>query len=157
MSTRAIRSGRAVLIGEERHRTADDRTGGEWAEVPPVQAVRNGRIHEEHFAWPKRPAAAPSRQGAAEMVTLTRIADGDAVDRDGVADAAYGLSRQRHDMLQQRHALGQETAVSQEARDRLGWPDRDQLHPIQPANRTQRVEPSRCAGRGVPDQPRRRE
>ena len=56
-----------------------------------------------------------------------RRADSDVVDGDGVAGATHRLPRQRHHMLQQRHALWEEAAIGEVAGDWFGRAHGDQL------------------------------
>lgn len=88
------------------------------------------------------------------MIAIERDANGALIDGDFIAGAAHDLAWQSHDVLQQRHAHRQETAIGEVARDGLRRPVEHQLHHVEASNRMQPVEPNRGAGSGVPDQQR---
>jgi hypothetical protein len=153
---RARRRGVILLVGPQRDRAADDRGEGEWAKVAAVEAVRDGRVHEEDFTRAKRPTAAPNGKRTFQMIADAGIADSGAIDGHGAADAADRLSREGHHVLQKQHAPGQEAAIGKVCRDRFWRRDRDHVPEIKLFNRTQGVEPERCARGCVPYQPRGR-
>ena len=72
-------------------------------------------------------AALPGGQRTAATVALTRLADRNGVDADREPVAADGLSGERRHMLHERHAARQVTAVGEEARERLGRLDDEQI------------------------------
>ncbi len=103
--------GAAGVLDPDRHGLADDRGGRERPEIPPVQAVWDGPVHQEDLTPVELAAAAPARQEAAQMVAVERGPGSDAVDGDGIAPAADRLTGQRRDMLQEGHATRQEAAT----------------------------------------------
>src|SRR5574337_1308138 len=82
----------AGLVGPQRDRASDDRSDGERAEIATIQAVRDGRVHEEDLVRPKHPTAAPARQWTVEVIAVMSGADLDLIDGDEVAGPAHGLS-----------------------------------------------------------------
>src|SRR5579875_2399102 len=82
----------AGFVGPQRDRARDDRSDGERAEIAAIQAVRDGRVHEEDFVRPKHATAAPARQRTAEMIAIMGDADLDMIDGDDIAVPAHDLS-----------------------------------------------------------------
>ena len=145
----------ACLVGPDGEHAADDRTAREWAEIAAIHAVR-GIVHEEEFVVGDAAAALPDRQFAAGIVARARAAVGGAIGKNVEAVATDGLTRKRKDALQQRHAIRQIAAVSEEFRDQRWRHDRDKIGDSKIVGRLHGVEADRCAGAGVPDQRLRR-
>ena len=99
-------------------RATDDRGGGQRSEIPAVEGV-GGPVHEEDFALGEDAAALPDGQRAATAVALAGVAHGNGVDADGAAETADGLTGERQNVLQHRHAARQVAAFGKERRERL--------------------------------------
>jgi hypothetical protein len=114
-------------------RAPEYRSDRQDAEIATVETGRDRRVHDEDLAGQDVPAALPDRQRTAEMVAGEGRAKRRAIDRNGGADPAHDLSRQRRDRLEQRHAKRQIAAPRQHRGDVGGRPDRDQFPDMQHA------------------------
>src|ERR1700678_4321904 len=102
------------LMDPERDRAADDRGGGERAEITSLERVGGLRVHQEDVAVCDDAAALPDRERAAAAIALAGIAHFDRVDSDAAADATDRLSGDCRHVFQQRHATRKIAAVGKE-------------------------------------------
>ena len=100
-------------------------------------------------------AAAPDGQRATQTIVLACQRDHVAIDRDGLADAANGLTGSGRDMLDERHATSEIAPLGEEPSNCFRRHRDDEIGHRKPVDRLHDVEADRHARRGVPDERRR--
>src|SRR3546814_9090300 len=88
-------------------------------------------------------------------MAMDGIAHGDAMDGDADAETADVWTRKTGDTLHEGNAARQVAALGEERRERLRSIHGDQVSHFNAWRPIERIESDRCAGGGVPDQPRR--
>ena len=140
----------------ERFGSADCCGEGDRPEVTTVERGRLVRIHEEDVTGGDYAASLPGRERASAAIALAGGAHVGSIDRDGEANAADGLSGQRENVLDERHAAGEITAVGKVGRERLRRICHHKRDDGQLPRRLHRIEPSGNAFGGVPNEARAR-
>jgi hypothetical protein len=123
------------VAGPEGIGPAGNPSARQRAEIPAVERVGGSAVHQEDLPVRDHPAALPSGQRAAAPIACERGSDRDAVDADSVVDAADGLPRKREDVLQERHPLREVASIGEEARERFGRCEDDQLADMPPGRK----------------------
>ncbi len=101
----------ARFIGPKRHRSADNRTEGDWSEIASVKALGDKRIQDEDFISTEPLTSLPSWQRPIQMIAVLRHADFIVIDEDTAIETADRLTCERQNMFQQQHPARQEAAV----------------------------------------------
>ena len=105
----------ACLVGPHRRRAADDIGGAQHAKIPPVEAVRRGRVHDEQLAGAEHSATEPCRQRTAQLIARAGDASEVAVDGHTVTKTADALAANGGDALEERNAGREVTTFREQA------------------------------------------
>ena len=135
----------AAVVSEEGKRLGGDSGGGQRSEVPAVEAVGDGGVHEEDVAVDERLTALPDGQRSVLAVALKRGSNDTAVDDDGQVETTDDRARDGLDVFHQRHATREVAARGEKTRKPFGRLDDNNVANLDGPGRRQSLEPDRQA------------